>query len=772
MTDEQKAGELLRRYLDRDGLSLLDDGGRVTALSLDLSLPSPVRHAVPQIVQIGVARRIAEFKGREMTQADLNRLIGTADRELGLNRQVLKTAIAVWCHAFEVKLPSAGPETEKTPEVVTPETPKSSTDQGLGSSTAKVVPQGQGTTTQTTTVTPQVTPTPFAGWADKNWARIGFGLVSALLLTLFWAWQSGVSAVLGAANPSRNDHSFSWKTALAPADVLDSPAFKGKFFTADHIWTLLLPCILIWQIVTVLRTKPPKKAPFTVWGLLAAGSVIAWFATADREGSGSTGLWLGSKISSPAQLIVVLLLGIVTPILLLSWGGIASRSAWKNRWLWAVVAILLLLTGYDAAGLSSLNLGSKTARVQYLIDHGLDRDVVDRYDDSLLDYCVGGEGSDDEVRMLVARGDRLTHPPSLMNSLSTMSAEHVQLLLQAGASATESLSSGYTLLHAAAKSGSDGDVIRTLVKDGAKIDATDSHKETPLMAAYEGGGKSAGALLEAGADASLADDRGRTALHYAAEYASVADIKLLLDHHPNLEAEDSDGETPIFYAAKRTDTGPAQALKDAGASVTASEKAGKWRPVFYASTVDMLKLLWIEPELSGYTLLHHAASEGWLDVARYLVEEKGDDPGAVYKGSDGKFHTPASYAHDQGNSTVAGYLDKQLALWADRDLAGAWQLTEYWGSRNSSLDLAKGDQVGSDVTYTGTVHLSTNDVDVTLHLDRKSLGVTLEETHSSGDPRWHLDTGSGKLDTVDQTVSGSINYPGGAGSSFSFKKGP
>jgi len=89
---------------------------------------------------------------------------------------------------------------------------------------------------------------------------------------------------------------------------------------------------------------------------------------------------------------------------------------------------------------------------------------------------------------------------------------------------------GWAPLHYAASAG-HVEVIKLLLKHSAYIDAESPNKTTPLMmAAMYGNPQSVELLLEEGADASLKNDKGMTALDFADVANKQAAAKLLVRH--------------------------------------------------------------------------------------------------------------------------------------------------------------------------------------------------------------------------------------------------
>ena len=57
-------------------------------------------------------------------------------------------------------------------------------------------------------------------------------------------------------------------------------------------------------------------------------------------------------------------------------------------------------------------------------------------------------------------------------------------------------------------------------------------------------------LLDNGARLDLADDRGETPLHVAAQNYNAGTVRLLLKHKPPINARDNEGQTPLYLSAR------------------------------------------------------------------------------------------------------------------------------------------------------------------------------------------------------------------------------
>ena len=148
----------------------------------------------------------------------------------------------------------------------------------------------------------------------------------------------------------------------------------------------------------------------------------------------------------------------------------------------------------------------------------------------------------------------------------------IELLVAAGADVNARDLNGYTPMHSAAWYNHRPEVMAALIAAGANLNARDpdgyvppsggrANDRTPLlMTVYRGGGYVGGGptytkfnapvvetLVLAGADLTLTDGSGRTALHEAARWHPAV-FPLLLRLGADPDARDADGRTPLDYA--------------------------------------------------------------------------------------------------------------------------------------------------------------------------------------------------------------------------------
>ncbi|CAN0031393.1 unnamed protein product, partial [Ectocarpus sp. 12 AP-2014] len=127
-------------------------------------------------------------------------------------------------------------------------------------------------------------------------------------------------------------------------------------------------------------------------------------------------------------------------------------------------------------------------------------------------------------------------------------------------------------------------VTRMLVNAGANLEAGELNGGwTPvMMAAYKGHSKILRILLNKGADLSVVDKRGTTALILSAGYGHVAVTRMLVNAGADLDEADSAGFTPLHIAAVNDHSEVIKTLANAGANPDSRTPAGE-TPLFMAA---------------------------------------------------------------------------------------------------------------------------------------------------------------------------------------------
>ena len=131
--------------------------------------------------------------------------------------------------------------------------------------------------------------------------------------------------------------------------------------------------------------------------------------------------------------------------------------------------------------------------------------------------------------------------------------EIAEILINNGASVNTKNNEGITPLMAATERGYY-DMIELLTAKGVEVNARDRHGATALNKAtaagceYPNQSMVVAALLVSNADPKLPDNKGTTPLHLVAANACEEQLRLLLDKHVEINAQDADGWTPLHCA--------------------------------------------------------------------------------------------------------------------------------------------------------------------------------------------------------------------------------
>ncbi|CAN0422538.1 unnamed protein product [Ectocarpus fasciculatus] len=157
-----------------------------------------------------------------------------------------------------------------------------------------------------------------------------------------------------------------------------------------------------------------------------------------------------------------------------------------------------------------------------------------------------------------------------------------------------------TPLHVAAFRGLDRVVSTLLLREEVFTNALDGGGATPLMdACWSGHLSVVNTLLAAGADVTIRNNRGFSALGIAAYKGYIDVIGALLRHGADVNACDDEGISSLHLAAKHDQAGAIDALIQAGANIESSD-GDLWTPLFSATRECSLKAM--------HTLLRYGAS--------------------------------------------------------------------------------------------------------------------------------------------------------------------
>ena len=183
-------------------------------------------------------------------------------------------------------------------------------------------------------------------------------------------------------------------------------------------------------------------------------------------------------------------------------------------------------------------------------------------------------GADLELAEL-GYGDTALHTAAHLNN-----ADIVKILLESGADPNpiSRHTNWETPLHYAAEAGAI-DAVQALLDGGVEADVRIGQGRSPMITIIKEGRKNKTAvvriLLENGADPSLQDNIGNTALHYAVMNGITAMIELLIENGASLDLTNSLGNTALHLAATGIRSEPVSVLIEHGASLDLKNDKGE-----------------------------------------------------------------------------------------------------------------------------------------------------------------------------------------------------
>ncbi|RYP80544.1 hypothetical protein DL769_002428 [Monosporascus sp. CRB-8-3] len=296
---------------------------------------------------------------------------------------------------------------------------------------------------------------------------------------------------------------------------------------------------------------------------------------------------------------------------------------------------------------------------------------------------VAARGKLSIVRLLISHGAEVN--PRRENEVSALfraveggHAVVVSELLSCNADPNCRNRSGQTALFAACLKGHDA-VAELLLKSGADIEAQDKEGRTPLLLLasekqnkWKWTMKTVQLLLDHKANIEVKDHIGRTPLLWAATNGNVDLARALLANNADIHASNNRGRTALHLAAESNQRDRCedmvQLLLDSGADPCAVSDGG-WTALHNAvqnghkNIVELLLKTKADVNaqlLNGMTPLHWAAFNGFEDIVRLLLSR----PDANLSIKDSFDRTPMLCAAERYNADIVKLLSPERA--ADR----------------------------------------------------------------------------------------------------------
>jgi len=316
------------------------------------------------------------------------------------------------------------------------------------------------------------------------------------------AWQKGLKFLV--ATQARDG---TWRVRsrmISPAEVSPEYFATGFPYGKDEFLSYAASC---WATMALMSALPVASGGSSE-GPIAPSAEVSWARTAlfgtatELKSLLDAGLDPNSRTERGS-----------TPLMM------AAPDADKVR--------LLITRGADvkrrgAAATDALTIAAAhygtSASLHALLDAGAEAQPSERGRHSAMQYAAMS-GNLENVKLLLNHGAEAS-AEALSESVTFGHPDVVQALVEAGVNVSLTESSGINLLHWATIT-NRARVIPVLVKAGVPLNATDEFGYTPLMYAAsvdEGDTATLKALLAAGADRSIRNDEGRTALEQARRY--------------------------------------------------------------------------------------------------------------------------------------------------------------------------------------------------------------------------------------------------------------
>ena len=162
------------------------------------------------------------------------------------------------------------------------------------------------------------------------------------------------------------------------------------------------------------------------------------------------------------------------------------------------------------------------------------------------------------------------------------------------------------------------------------------------QAAADGDIERVRSLISQGADVNAEDEEEKTPLHYAAKVGKMEVVQLLVEAGADVNAMGNNDWPPLCIAAGKDHIAVAEYLIAHGADVNPDNDWTPLQEAPYSSSVEMVELLidkGADVNAGPWTALHGAVDEGRRDIAELLIQK-----GADVNAKDKWGHSPLYYA--------------------------------------------------------------------------------------------------------------------------------
>ena len=224
---------------------------------------------------------------------------------------------------------------------------------------------------------------------------------------------------------------------------------------------------------------------------------------------------------------------------------------------------------------------AQTDLVTLLLEEGGDPNISDAYGNTALHSAVYGCCTNESLQEIITHQ---AYPNAQNNDGETAlllacfyrQQEMVKILLKAGSNSNIAAVDGDTSLHAAVLGNCSKNIIRTIIYNGAYVNAANEKNVTTLMlASKEGNVDAIKVLISAGADRTIKDANGDTWIHYAfGGYGGKEVLQSIIDRGADVNATNKKNCTALMLASEKGNVDGLNVLLSAGANTTVKDVVG------------------------------------------------------------------------------------------------------------------------------------------------------------------------------------------------------
>ena len=208
--------------------------------------------------------------------------------------------------------------------------------------------------------------------------------------------------------------------------------------------------------------------------------------------------------------------------------------------------------------------------INALLNAGADSSIVDAYGCTCLLHAIDGGCSKETFLAIIDHGADVTvneKQTALMKACQMGNLDVINILLNAGLNLNIASIGGNTFLHFAVEEYCKREILQTIIKHGADVNAANKQNKTALyLACHKGNVDAINVLLRSGAHSSIASADGYTLLHFAVLGSSCKEtLQSIIDHSTDINASNNKKQCALVLACTKQNITAVSVLLEAGA---------------------------------------------------------------------------------------------------------------------------------------------------------------------------------------------------------------